>query len=220
MKLTIISGAIRPVAQSNTAKLIAAFRQGFDRLAENTSVVYYLSDRAQWQNAKAAFDEAEHILFVLPLYVEGIPDPMLEFLEGLTPKTAPGSRISFLLQGGFPEASQSRCCEAFVETLPEKLGCAYGGTAVHGDCFGLRFLDKKTAKQITDPFEALGRGFGETGNFLTPEARAFGGPEYLSRGAILRLKLLMPVERWFMTYIAKKKMGCKEKLDAAPYVGK
>lgn len=92
---------------SNTAKIIEAFWKGYEE-AGNTTEVWYLSDRRQWPEAKEAFGKNDNILFALPLYVENIPGIMLEFLEQLPPKTVPGTRIAFLLQGGFPEASQSR----------------------------------------------------------------------------------------------------------------
>ena len=51
MHLVIISGAARPMPKSNTAKIIAAFRKGFEE-GGNTAEVWYLSDRRQWQSAR------------------------------------------------------------------------------------------------------------------------------------------------------------------------
>ena len=111
MHLVLISGAARPRARSNTAKIIAAFQKGYEE-GGNTTEVWYLSDQSQWAGATQAFERSDNILIALPLYVENIPGILLEFLSGLRPKTVPGTRLAFLLQGGFPEASQSRCCEA------------------------------------------------------------------------------------------------------------
>ena len=136
MHLVIISGAARLRARSNTAKIIAAFQKGYEE-GGNTTEVWYLSDQSQWAGATQAFERSDNILIALPLYVENIPGILLEFLSGLRPKTVPGTRLAFLLQGGFPEASQSRCCEAYLETLPALLGCEYAGTLIKGDLFGL-----------------------------------------------------------------------------------
>ena len=54
MHLVIISGATRPQSKSNTAKIIAAFRKGFEG-GGNTTEVWYLSDRRQWKRAEQAF---------------------------------------------------------------------------------------------------------------------------------------------------------------------
>ena len=136
MHLVIISGATRPKPQSNTAKVIAAFQKGFEENG-NTTEVWYLSDCKQWNPAAKAFAQNGHILIAFPLYVENIPGILLEFLSGLSPKQTPDTKLAFLIQGGFPEACQSRCCEAFLETLPAQLGCDYTGTLIKEDMFGI-----------------------------------------------------------------------------------
>ena len=154
MHLVIISGATRPQAKSNTAKGIAAFEEGFEENG-NTTEVWYLSDRRQWKRAANAFEQNDHILIAFPLCVQNIPGILLEFLSGLTPKRAPGTKLAFLIQGGFPEASQSRCCEAFLETLPAQLGCEYAGTLIKGDMFGTSRVDEKTREKRLAPFTQM-----------------------------------------------------------------
>ena len=61
MHLVIISGAARPQAKSNTAKIIAVFELGYVENG-NTTEVYYLSDRRQWAAAEKAFQENTNIL--------------------------------------------------------------------------------------------------------------------------------------------------------------
>lgn len=146
MHLVIISGAARPQSKSNTAKVITAFQKGFEANG-NTTEVRYLSGRRQWEQAANAFAQNDRILIAFPLYVENIPGILLEFLSGLSPKQIPGTKLAFLIQGGFPEASQSRCCEAFLETLPAQLGCDYAGTLIKGDMFGTSLVDKKTGRK-------------------------------------------------------------------------
>ena len=156
MHLVMISGATRPQPVSNTAKIISAFKSGFEEEG-NTAEVWYLSDRRQWAGAAKAFASGDSILIALPLYVENIPGILLEFLSGLKPKTTPGTRIAFLLQGGFPEASQSRCCEAYLKTLPAQLGCEYSGTLIKGDMFGLGMMDEKNRQRLLAGFTEMPR---------------------------------------------------------------
>ena len=60
MHLVIISGAVRPQSRSNTAKIIEAFRKGYEE-GENTSEVWYLSDRSRsWNNQVIRFDDLTH----------------------------------------------------------------------------------------------------------------------------------------------------------------
>ena len=178
MHLVIISGAARPQSKSNTAKVIAAFQKGFEE-SGNTTEVWYLSDRHQWESAADAFARNDRILIAFPLYVENIPGILLEFLSGLRPKQTPGTKLAFLLQGGFPEASQSRCCEAFLETLPAQLGCGYAGTLIKGNMFGTGFVGEKTREKMLVPFTVMGRTFAEAECFEKSAVDSFAGPEYM-----------------------------------------
>ena len=215
MHLVIISGAARPQAKSNTAKIIAAFVNGYAE-SGNTTEIYYLSDRRQWAAAERAFQENVNILFALPLYVENIPGILLEFLSGLQPKSTPDTRLAFLLQGGFPETSQSRCCEAFLETLPAQLGCEYVGTIIKGDMFGVGLVDEKNQEKMLAPFTDMGRVFARSGRFEKLVVDAFAAPEYMSKKQRQMYNLFgKHISRFFMGHIAKK-LGCKEKLDTRP----
>ena len=216
MHLVIISGAARPRARSNTAKIIAAFQAGYEEDG-NTTEVWYLSDHSQWAGAAQAFERSDNLLVALPLYVENIPGILLEFLSGLKPKTAPGTKLAFLLQGGFPEASQSRCCEAYLETLPAQLGCEYAGTLLKGDLFGLSLTDEKSRGKMLAPFTEMGRYYAKTGYFDKPAVDKFAAPEYMPQGQIRMYNLFFKrISRFFMGAIAKK-LGCRDRLDAQPY---
>lgn len=216
MHLVVINGSPRIQAKSNTEKILTCFLKGFSA-EENTYEIWRLSDRKQWENPKVAFAHSADILFALPLFVENIPGIMLEFLEELPPKTVLGTRMAFLLQGGFPEASQLRCCESFLETLPKKLGCEYAGTLLHGDMFGIRMMPEKLVAPALTPFMEAGRRYGETGCFSKAEADVFAGPELLPPATVRKFNLLgKPMQKLMMNRIAKS-WGCKEKLDARPY---
>ena len=216
MHLVIISGAARPQSRSNTARVIAAFQKGFEANGSTTEV-WYLSDRKQWEQAANAFAQNDRILIAFPLYVENIPGILLEFLSGLSPKQPPGTQLAFLIQGGFPEASQSRCCEAFLETIPAQLGCGYAGPLIKGDMFGTGLVDEKTREKMLAPFTEMGQAFARTGRFEKFAADAFAGPEYMPEKQIRMYNLVgKRISRFFMGRIAKK-LGCREKLDARPY---
>ena len=214
MHLVILSGAARPRAKSNTAKIIDAFREGFEA-GGNTAEVWYLADRRQWPQAAEAFARSRYTLIALPLYVENIPGILLEFLSGLQPRETPGAVLSFLLQGGFPEACQRRCCEAYLETLPSQLGCEFGGTLSRGDLFGTGLVDERTRAKLLAPFTEAGRAF--SGRFDKAAADAFSGAEHMSAWQIRMYNLVgRRISRFYIGRIAKK-LGCRGRLDARPY---
>ena len=216
MHLVMVNGSPRIAAKSNTETVLAAFRKGFEQ-GGNTSELWCLSNRGEWQNAQNAFADNERILFALPLYVENVPGTALEFFQSLPQKSAPGARVAFLIQGGFEEAAQAACAKAYVETLPGYLGCEYAGTLTKGGLFGVNFLPEKMSRDLLTPFEDAGREFAKAGCFSPEYAKAFAGPERFSKAEIQKYKLLgCHLSKLMMGRIAKK-LGCREKLDAQPY---
>ena len=130
MHLLVINCSPRIEQKSNTNSILQQFIKGYTE-AGNTVELYNLSQLNSWDDIRKAYYENDNILMAIPLFVECIPGLMVEFLETLSPKKDK-TKISFLLQGGFDEASQLRCCERYLEQLPAFLGCEYGGTLSKG----------------------------------------------------------------------------------------
>lgn len=219
MHLTVISCTPRIKKYSNTNKIINSFLKGFKKKG-NTAKVYYLSERETWEEIRKAFYKENNILFAIPLYVECVPGIMLEFLETLTPKQYQGkekrTKISFLLQGGFEEASQLRCGEAYLEKLPAYLNCDYGGTLIKGGMFVLRMMEEKDLGGRLEGFEKMGVIFAKKGRFVKEQVTEFAKPEYFSKPFILFYTLMIPVEKLLFRKFAKQ-FGCTESLSAKPY---
>lgn len=156
MHLVIINASPRMSAKSNTARIIRSFLRGFE-VNGNTTEVWHLSDKKQWKNAKEAFEKNNNILFAIPLYIECVPGIMLEFLETLQPKKEAGTKMSFILQGGFGEGSQLRCGEAYLEMLPSYFNCEYNGTLIKGDNFGPAWVPEKMAEKMVAHYEKMGK---------------------------------------------------------------
>ena len=216
MHLLIVSCTPRAVAASNTDKILNAFCSGFEAQG-NTSERYYLARRDTWPQIRDAFAQNDDVLFALPLFVECVPGIMLEFLETLTPK-AGKTKISFLLQGGFVEGCQLRCCEAYLETLPAYLGCIYNGTLLKGGMFGVGFVPDQQREKVLAPFVQAGTQFAQDGCFDKQKANEFAQPEYFSKGRALVLRFSRPLQKVFFRKIAKEQMHSTEPLDAKPFL--
>ena len=216
MHLVIINASPRVEDRSNTAKIIKIFLRGFMKEG-NTAEVWHLSDRKQWEDAKAAFEKNDNILFAIPLYVENIPGIMLEFLETLEPKAEAGTKMSFILQGGFAEGCQLRCGEAYLEKLPAYFNCEYNGTLIKGNNFGPAWMPEKMGESMLAPYEAMGEVFADKGFFEKETATEFAKPEYFSEKDIRSYNRFgVKMQKLMFNYIAKK-AGCKTALDYKPY---
>lgn len=219
MDLIIINCSPRKKSQSNTSIILHSFLKGYTSQGY-TAKVFHLSEKKTWNAIRTAFYENHNILMALPLYVECIPGIMAEFLETLTPKAAaegaPRTKLSFLLQGGFEEASQLRCGEKYLEQLPGYLNCDYNGTLIKGGMFITHMLPSEGQKKAVKPFYLMGKHFAIHGSFEKAAADEFAGREYYSKAMILFLTILRPVNKLFF-HIFFKKMGCKTRLAAKPY---
>lgn len=215
MHVLIINGSPRVKKYSNTNYILVKFTEG---LRENGASFeqYEISDRGSWDQIRQAFDRNTVILIALPLYVECIPGLLLEFLETLTPKSD-GSKMAFLLQGGFMEGVQLRCGEAYLKILAGKLGCAYMGTLVKGDNFMIRFFEGEWREKVTDPYADMGREYAVNGDFNSKACKKFTGHE----------KFPLPV-RIYVGHILKTQAAkgfeqiaaafeCDKPLDFKPY---
>ena len=215
MHVLIINGSPRVKKYSNTNYILVKFTEG---LRENGASFeqYEISDRGSWDQIQQAFDRNTVILIALPLYVECIPGLLMEFLETLTPKSD-GSKMAFLLQGGFMEGVQLRCGEAYLKILAGKLGCAYMGTLVKGDNFMIRFFEGEWREKVTDPYADMGREYAVNGDFNSKACKKFTGHE----------KFPLPV-RIYVGHILKTQAAkgfeqiaaafeCDKPLDFKPY---
>lgn len=218
MHLVVINASPRVEEKSNTAKIIRAFLRGYEKNG-NTSEVWHLSDRKQWADAKESYDEHTDILFALPLYVENIPGIMLEFLETLEPKKEEGTKLAFLLQGGFAEGCQLRCGEAYLEKLPSYFNCEYGGTLIKGDNFAPAWVPEDMAEKMVGHYEKMGEYFADNNHFDKEVVTNFAAPEYFSEKEIRKLKRMRWMQNAMFRYIAKRQ-GCKGPLDDKPYITK
>ena len=135
----------------------------------------------------------------------------------MQPKKESGTKLSFLLQGGFAEASQLRCGEAYLELLPSYFNCEYNGTLIKGDNFAPSWLPENMAEKMVAHYEKMGRSFAEKGTFSKEEVNEFAGPEYSTEKEIRKYNRIgKRIQKVVFRYMAKKN-GCKRPLDDKPY---
>ena len=217
MHVMIINGSPRVRQYSNTEKIINAFAEGLAKAGASFEK-YAISERNSWEEIREAYLRNDEIIFAMPLYVENVPGLLLEFLETLPVKDQ-NTRVSFILQGGFAEASQLRCGETFLKTLPEYLGVRYGGTLIKGDNFGLRLMDPEewAAKRITAPFLKMGTAFAEDNGFSSAKIRKVAGSEYLSPVMRLLYEFIFKTLAKKSFNAAAAEWGCTVPLDDKPW---
>lgn len=216
----ILNGSPRVKKNSNTNKIIDAFGEGL-RQAGTCYDVYSLSNRSEWDAAREAFMTSDNIIIAMPLFVECLPSLLLEFLSTLPTERKQPAQLSFILHGGFDEGHQLRLGEKFLQSLPAQLGCSCGGVLVKGGSFLLRNRENSYIKKMTDKMLAsymtMGLSFAQNGNFMTPEAKKFTGPEKNPWIGLLLFNLIFKrIVKKNFERIAQE-WGCTEPLDSKPY---
>lgn len=215
MHVVIINGSPRVEKYSNTEKIIDAFSEGLAEAGADFER-YAISNKNNWDEARKAYINNAEIIIALPLYVESAPGILLEFLETLPVKDR-NTRVSFILQSGFAEASQLRCGEEFLKKLPAYLGVSYGGTLIKGDNFGIRVVKEKEVKKLTGPYKEMGKIFASGNAFFSETVRKFAGPEYFSLPIRLMLQLMFKTIAKRRFAKAAKEFGCNTPLDYKPW---
>lgn len=214
MHLVIINGSPRSNTKSNTGIIINSFLTGY-QCNGNTYELYNIANKNQWAKAKEAFYENSHILIAFPLYVESLPGLLINFLESLlpVPKDNKIRKMSFILQSGFLEGCQRRCCEELLEKIPEKLGCQFAGTLSRGDMFAAYLYDSEMVNKLVQPFQDMGRYFAENQHFFGKEAEEFTGKEYISER---ESKVINRMIKFALNEFAEN-LGCSGSLYDKPY---
>ena len=216
----ILNGSPRVKKNSNTNKIIDAFGEGLQQ-AGTCYDVYSLSNRSEWDAAREAFMTSDNIIIAVPLFVECSPSLLLEFLDTLPTERKQSAQLSFILHGGFDEGHQLRLGEKFLQSLPAQLGCSCGGVLVKGGSFLLRNRENSYIKKMTDKmlasYTTMGLSFAQNGNFMTPEAKKFTGPEKNPWIGLLLFNLIFKrIVKKNFERIAQE-WGCTEPLDSKPY---
>ena len=219
-RVLILNGSPRVKKNSNTNKIIDAFGEGL-RQAGTCYDVYSLSNRSEWDATREAFMTSDNIIIAVPLFVECLPSLLLEFLNTFPTERKQPAQISFILHGGFDEGHQLRLGEKFLQSLPAQLGCSCGGVLVKGGSFLLRNRENSYIKKMTDKmlasYTTMGLSFAQNGNFMTPEAQKFTGPEKNPWIGLLLFNLIFKrIVKKNFERIAQE-WGCTEPLDSKPY---
>ena len=181
MKLTFINGSPRG-KNSNTQKVMDGFIKGFLETEGNTCETEFLiKHRNDLKGLAEKFLNSEYVLIGFPLYVDGMPGSVKEFLEALAPYMGrcPNISLGFIIQCGFPESYQNRFIERYCEKFTKRLGCRYNGSIVKGGLEGLAIQPKVLTDKYDFFFHALGVEFGKTGKLDPVMLEKLSRPEHL-----------------------------------------
>jgi hypothetical protein len=182
-KLVIYNGSPRKTGSNSTLILNKVAEVLGDKVE-----IRDLKKRDALDEWAKAFKSEEHVMFFMPLYVHAMPSHVMEFIERLKPSK--GS-ISFFIQSGFPESSQSYYLEAYFEQLALKLGRAYLGTAIKGGVEGLQMRPPKAQEQMMQPIVKAVVNLVHEGSFNLQDLSLLAKPIRFGKGMEIMYNLLI-----------------------------
>ncbi len=181
-KLVIYNGSPRR-AGSNSALIL---KKTVEALADRVEI-RDLKEVGKWEEWSAAFKDEKHVLFFMPLYIHAMPSHVMAFIEKLQPSE--GS-ISFFIQSGFIESSQSHFIEAYFEQLALRLGRTYLGTVIKGGANGLQMSPVKAQNKMMKPMVKAIANLVYEGTFVPADIRQLAIPIRLGMGAKVIFEVL------------------------------
>lgn len=181
-KLVIYSGSPRR-SGSNSEIILKKVAEELSNRVE----IRDLKDKDKWDIWADAFISEKHVMFFMPLYVHAMPSNVMGFIEKLKPSQ--GS-ISYFIQSGFPESSQSHYLEAYFEQLALRLGRMYIGTAIKGGVEGLQQRPAVAQEKMIEPLVKTIVNLVNEGTFNQINIQQLATPILLSNRTIILIKIL------------------------------
>lgn len=181
-KLVIYNGSPRK-SGSNSALVLEKVMEALGDRVE----IRDLKERDRWDEWAESFKNEKDVLLFMPLYVHAMPSHVMGFIEKLQPSE--GS-ISFFVQSGFPESSQSYYLEAYFEQLALRLGRAYLGTAIKGGMEGLQMRPPAAQEKMMEPLVKTIVGLTREGSFNTVDISRLARPIRFGKGIVFLYNLL------------------------------
>ena len=181
-KLIIYNGSPR-TSGSNSGIVLRSVLKNFQDRVE----VRDLKKSEKWEAWAESFEKDKNVMFFMPLYVHAMPSHVMAFVEKLKPST--GS-ISFFVQSGFPESSQSHYLEAYFEQLAFRMQRIFLGTAIKGGMEGLQMRPPLSQEKMIEPLVKTIASLMSEGKFNPSDIRELAEPIRFGMGKKILFNLV------------------------------
>jgi multimeric flavodoxin WrbA len=180
MKLTVFNGSPRG-KRSNTGILFDHFIQGYIETPGNSVAVHYIAQKHDTEKFLQEFVTIDAVFLGFPLYTDGMPGMVKEFIESLEPLCGrpENPAIGFLVQSGFIEGTHTSYIEKYLHKLASRLGSRYLGTIRKGGVEGIQEQPERSTHKLRQSLYVLGKEFGETGQLNMQIVQKLANPTKL-----------------------------------------
>ena len=218
MQLAIFNGSPRG-KKSNTKVLLDQFLKGFNSHGLNTVSTNYLLQQKHIKEYAQRFKDADIVFIAFPLYVFTVPGIVKMFIEEIGDFDGSGKKILFLIQSGFPEASQSDAVKKQMEFLSERWKMNNLGIIIKPGAEGTRLMPEIMNRKLFKQMNSFGKQLAQNGKLKEADLNKIATPYKLSKSKIMLLELLKKIglTNIYWNINLKKNNAFEQRFDA-PYL--
>jgi multimeric flavodoxin WrbA len=201
--------------KSNSNIISSWFVNGFESHEK-----VFLSKVKQHSDFIAKAKDFDKFLFVMPLYVDGMPGQVKYFFELMNANkdVFKGKEISFILHSGFSEAVHSKNLEKYFVRLSAILEMNYYGTLIMPGSEGFRLMPEKMTAKKAEMVSKIGRDWSTDTDFDVAVKNKLQGPLVKSKPQLLLFKIFKVFGFTNMYWNSQlKKNGAYDNRFDAPY---
>jgi len=207
---------------SNTLVLFEAFCKGLKK-AGREYVIFHLQKSSHRQTLLSTITDYAFVLWGFPMYTDAMPGTVKAFFEDLAEKYPDnaGQTFGFIVQMGFPEASQADVLVQYLSWYCKHRQVAYAGTIVRGGVEGIRIQPRWMVKKLLRLLEQAGYHLGDTNELNPALLSAIAKPYKLKRGIriVLRMMKALGMMNFYWDNQLKENHAFAERF-ATPYLPK
>ena len=203
-KLVIYNGSPR-IKEGNSTKILEKVKEVLGDKVE----IRDLKQKDKWAEWATSFAKDTNVMFFMPLYVHAMPSHVMAFMRLLD--KSEGS-LSFFVQQGFPESSQSYYLEAYFEQLAIRLNRAYLGTAIKGGVEGLSMRPPVSQNQLILGMISCIERLVNQGHFNSKDIIKLGRPVRMNKVVAMFVRMGL-VNKLFWDSILKKNNAINKSFD-------
>lgn len=186
MSLLIFNGSPRG-KKSNSETIISWFIEGF----ESPSTVYLkkVEQHETFIEKARSFDQ---LLFVFPLYVDGMPAQVKRFFELMSQHKAifTDKEVSFIIHSGFSEAIHSKNLEKYLNRFAEIMAMKTYGVFILPGSEGFRIMPARMTAKKARRVAEIGCLYQMNKPFHKEDQVALEGPLVQTKARVRAFKIM------------------------------
>lgn len=214
MSLMIFNGSPRGV-NSNSNVIASWFNKGF---VETTTV--YLNKVKQHETYLKESKKFEKLLFVFPLYVDGMPGQVKYFFEQMNTQKEifKNKKVTFIIHSGFAEAIHSKNLEKYLHRFTDLMSMKNYGVIIIPGSEGFRLMHPKMTDKKAKKVAGIGKMYRLNKPFPDAVKESLEGPLVQSKSQRILFKILSLVglTNFYWNSQLKKNNAYENRFDA-PY---